>query len=180
MCVERWAFLSEIAPQAWRDCTNIKERPFSRRTDSKFRADAPLQPLMKRCRWPRNSWTRRVAKSSSKSKLGPLGEPAHRSFISDYPIACSYRPMTGLSNRAPLGAIRAIVVDIERLDESSLALRAHGHSHGFFDCCLAGTHFVGSWGVQIGCHHVMAIPHCAMAHFGSCSATEVKIRRASS
>src|SRR5205823_13093780 len=61
---------------SWHDCTNIKVRPFSRRTDSKFRAVAPPQPLMKRCRWPRNSWTRRAAKSWSKSKLGPLGEPA--------------------------------------------------------------------------------------------------------
>ena len=38
----------------------------------------------------------------------------------------------------------------------------------------------GVGGVQIGCHHVMAIPHCAIAHFGSRSATEVKTRRASS
>ena len=35
-------------------------------------------------------------------------------------------------------------------------------------------------GVQIGCHHVMAIPHCAMAQVGSLAATSVKIRRASS
>jgi hypothetical protein len=53
--------------------------------------------------------------------------------------------MTGLSNRARVGAVRAIVVDIECLDESSLALRASGHCHGLLDCCLTGTHFVGSW-----------------------------------
>ena len=35
-------------------------------------------------------------------------------------------------------------------------------------------------GVQIGCHQVMAIPHCAMAQVGSFKATSVKIRRASS
>ena len=38
----------------------------------------------------------------------------------------------------------------------------------------------GVGGVQIGCHHVIAIPHCAIAHFGSRSAIEVKTRRASS
>src|SRR5207245_4665169 len=70
---------------------------------------------------------------------------AHRFFISDYPIARPYGPMTGLSNRARVGTVRRIVVDIERLDESSLALRASGHPHGLLDCCLAGTHFVGSW-----------------------------------
>src|SRR5207245_2056197 len=70
---------------------------------------------------------------------------AHRFFISDYPIARPYGPMTGLSNRARVGTIRCVVVDIERLDESSLALRASGHPHGLLDYCLAGTHFVGSW-----------------------------------
>ena len=38
----------------------------------------------------------------------------------------------------------------------------------------------GVGGVQIGCHDVIATPHCAIAHFGSCSVTEVKARRASS
>jgi hypothetical protein len=38
----------------------------------------------------------------------------------------------------------------------------------------------GVGGVQMGCHQVMAIPHWAIAHFGSRSATEVKTRRASS
>ena len=38
----------------------------------------------------------------------------------------------------------------------------------------------GVGGVQIGCHHVIAMPHCAIAQFGSFSATAVKIRRASS
>src|SRR6476646_8535558 len=36
----------------------------------------------------------------------------------------------------------------------------------------------GVGGVQIGCHHVIAIPHWAIAHFGSRSATEVKTREA--
>src|SRR5205823_4856464 len=74
-----------------------------------------------------------------------LGELAHRFFISDHPIARPYWPMTGLSDSTRVGAVRGIVVDIERLDESSLALRAAGHSHGLLDCCLAGMHFVGSW-----------------------------------
>src|SRR5437016_10480500 len=73
-----------------------------------------------------------------------LGKLAHRFFISDYSIACSYWPMTRLSNRARVGAVRGIVVDIERPNESSLALRDSGHSHGLLDCCLAGTHFLGS------------------------------------
>ena len=38
----------------------------------------------------------------------------------------------------------------------------------------------GLGGVQIGCHQVMAIPHCAIAQLGSFSAMPVKIRRASS
>src|SRR3954465_8704161 len=38
----------------------------------------------------------------------------------------------------------------------------------------------GFGGVQIGCHQVIAIPHCAMAHLESRSPTAVKTRRASS
>src|SRR4029077_3194841 len=75
----------------------------------------------------------------------PLGKLAHLFFISDHPIARSYWPVTGLSNRAQVGTVRGIVVDIERLDEASLALCASGHSHGLLDCCLAGAHFVRSW-----------------------------------
>src|SRR5205814_4555451 len=75
----------------------------------------------------------------------PLRKLTHRFFISDYPIARPYWSMTGLSNRARVGAVRGIVVDIERLDESSLALRATGHSHCLLDCCLACRHFVRSW-----------------------------------
>ena len=39
----------------WHDFTSIKAKPFSPRTDSRFRAVAPPPLLMKRCRWPRNS-----------------------------------------------------------------------------------------------------------------------------
>src|SRR4029450_10430236 len=71
LSVERWAFSSEIAPQPWHDCTNIKAKLSSRLTDSRFRAAAPPQLLMKRCRWPRNSWTRKVAQASLRFRLGP-------------------------------------------------------------------------------------------------------------
>ena len=40
----------EIAAQSWHDFTNIKAKPFSPLTDSRFRAVAPPPPRMKR--WP--------------------------------------------------------------------------------------------------------------------------------
>ena len=46
------------------------------------RVVVPPQPLTRRCRWRRNSWTRRAAKWSSKFKLGPLGEPASAESLS--------------------------------------------------------------------------------------------------
>src|SRR5439155_26499287 len=65
-----------IELQPWRDYTNIKVRAFSRLTESKFRVVALPLPPMRRCRWPRISWTRRAAKSSLRFRLGQLGEPA--------------------------------------------------------------------------------------------------------
>src|SRR6266550_2208131 len=35
----------------------------------------------------------------------------------------------------------------------------------------------GVGGVQIGCHHVMAIPHCAIAHFGSRPFIEKRVKQ---
>src|SRR5205085_3770082 len=69
---------------------------------------------------------------------------AHRFLISDYPIARSHWSMTRLSNRALARAVRRIVIDIERGNESPLAICARGHSHGLLDSRFACGHFVRS------------------------------------
>src|SRR4030095_12310502 len=70
---ENLARVIELNP--WHASTNTKVKRFSPLMDSKFRAGAPPQLLMRRCRWPRNSWTRKVAKSSLRSRLGPPAAP---------------------------------------------------------------------------------------------------------
>src|SRR6266404_506116 len=62
--------------QRWHDFKNIKAKRFSPPTDSKFRADAPPQPLMMLWRRPLSLRLRRAAKWSSRFKLGPPGAPA--------------------------------------------------------------------------------------------------------
>src|SRR5437016_6555045 len=59
--------------QPWHDFTSIKAKRFSPRTDSRFRAAAPPQPLMKLLPQPKNWRTRKTAKLSSKSKSGLRG-----------------------------------------------------------------------------------------------------------
>src|SRR6266581_1454741 len=56
-----------------------------------------------------------------------VAELAHRFFVSDHPIARSDRPMTRLPDRTCTRTFWGIVVNIERCDESSLAIRAGVH-----------------------------------------------------
>ena len=81
----------------------------------------------------------------------------------------------------PRGPVRRVVVGIERRDELPLAISARPSLPWLWrSAALPALISSGVGGVQIGCHQVIAIPHCAMAQFGSFSATAVKIRRASS
>ena len=69
---------------------------------------------------------------------------AHRFFIRDHAIARSDRPMAGLSDLTRGGAVRRVVVGIQRRDKLPLAIGAAGHCHGFIRRRFARAHFVGS------------------------------------
>ena len=71
-------------------------------------------------------------------------ELANCFFVGHHSIAWSDRSMTRLSNRACSRTVRCIVIDIQRPDESSLAVRAGVHRHRFFDGRFTRAHFIGS------------------------------------
>src|SRR5439155_12916285 len=71
-------------------------------------------------------------------------ELANCFFVGHHAIAWSDRSMTRLSNRAFARTVRCIVIDIQRPDESSLAVRAGVHRHRFFDGSFTRAHFIGS------------------------------------
>src|SRR5437773_8924131 len=73
-----------------------------------------------------------------------VAELAHRFFVGDYPIARSNRSMTRLPNRTSGRTVRCIVINIERRDKSSLAVRAGVDRHRFFDRRFARAHFISS------------------------------------
>ena len=76
--------------------------------------------------------------------------------------------MTGLSDRARGGTVRCVVVDIQRCDKCLARDRCQPViAMAFSIAALPALISSGVGGVQIGCHHVMAIPHCAMAQVGS-------------
>ena len=73
-----------------------------------------------------------------------VAELAHRFFVGHYPVARSDWTVARLSNRRCGRTVRGVVIDIERRDESALAIRADVHRHRLFNGCFACAHFVRS------------------------------------